>query len=357
MSEQAENNEKKPHLVSSERTDREPVIRAAEVQGYERLGLPEFVAPVHMIPAAHPEASLNESERAQAQRNPEPDFSPAMPSPGRAPVAPSAAAPVQAPEPVLAPGPAPEPVPAVAVIDEAELARIREEGFQVGYRRGHEEGLEAGHKVGYQQGRQDGQKAGHQVGEEAGFAEGLVRGEQQARAASEQEIRETLSTLQDAVAKLTAPTAQQEEAVVHELVGLVMTIAEHVVQRELHYDSGQIAQVVRRALSALPPSADGVRIHLNQRDLERIEQLRRDMDATWQVVVDVDMAPGGCRVETLDTIVDATTEQRMRQCVEQLAAEFLHEEPKEAARSGAALPEGDVPDEPSPADPTDTPTA
>lgn len=336
MSDQAtEKGGDKPHLVSSDKSGREPVIRAAEIHGYEKMGLPEFVAPDHVVAAVHAPTPANQA--AEARASAQAPTSTASPSGS----APAPAEPIQA--------------PVVPVLDEVELAKLREEGYQVGYRRGHEEGVEAGHKVGYQQGRQDGQKAGHQVGEEAGMAEGLQKGEQQARDAMEQEIRETLATLQGAIGKLVEPTANQESAVVHEVVGLVVTIVEHVLQRELHYDSTQITQVVRGALGSLPPSAEGVRIHLNQRDVERIENLRREMGEGWQVVMDASMEAGGCRIETEDTIVDASTEQRLRQCVDQLTAEFLHDEPQVTADEAVTL-EGDVPDEPSEPDPEDSPT-
>lgn len=155
---------------------------------------------------------------------------------------------------------------------------------------------------------------GFATGERDGFHSGQLKAQQEART----RLDARLAELEAIMAQLLEPMNQQDEQIEDMLLQLLESMVRQVIQRELQSDSSQIAQVLRGALKALPMGADNIRIYLNPADFEAVKHIRERHKENWRLLEDDQLLPGGCRVETEHSQVDATRETRLQQIIEQL---------------------------------------
>ena len=198
--------------------------------------------------------------------------------------------------------------------------------------------------------RQDAYNEGFSTGEKDGFHGGQLK----ARQATEVALKAKLRRLEQVMTHLLEPIAEQDQQLEVAMIKLVSHIARQVIQRELSGDSSQLRQVLREALKLLPMGAGNVRIHLNPQDFELVKALRERHEETWRILEDESLQPGGCRVESEHSQIDATIETRLN-----LAVQQLFEQQREQATSplAADLSEDlyNVPAEPvEPTDPSET---
>ncbi len=178
--------------------------------------------------------------------------------------------------------------------------------------------------------RQEAYNEGFSTGERDGLRSGQVKAKQEADAA----LASKVASLEKVMAQLFDPIAEQDQKLEVALVQLVSQMTRQVVQRELTVDSTQIRQVLREALKLLPMGAANVRIHIHPQDFELIKALRDRHEETWRILEDETLQPGGCRVESEQSQIDATIETRMAQMLKQ-----LFEQQREQATSP---PEADI---------------
>lgn len=155
---------------------------------------------------------------------------------------------------------------------------------------------------------------GFATGERDGFHSGQLKAQQEAKT----RIEARLDELGALMAQLFEPLQQQDDQIEDMLLTLVESMVRQVIQRELQTDSSQIVQVLRGALKALPMGANNIRIYLNPADFEAVKRLRERHEENWRLLEDDQLLPGGCRVETEHSQVDATRETRLQQIIEQL---------------------------------------
>ena len=127
-----------------------------------------------------------------------------------------------------------------------------------------------------------------------------------------------LESLDRLMGNLFAPIAEQDSQIEKSMVGLVQHIARQVIQRELVLDSSQIESVMREALKLLPLGVGNVRLYINPQDFEQVKAMRERHEETWRIVEDAALQPGGCRVETEHSRIDATVETRISQIMAKL---------------------------------------
>ncbi|MFF7708264.1 flagellar assembly protein FliH [Pseudomonas sp. NPDC007930] len=169
--------------------------------------------------------------------------------------------------------------------------------------------------------RQEAYNEGFAQGERDGFHSAQVRARQEADAA----LKARLEPLEMIMANLMAPIAEQDNQIERSLVELVGHVAREVVQRELKMESAQIERVLHEALKLLPMGANNIRIFVNPQDFTQIKALRERHEETWRILEDPALLPGGCRVETEHSRIDATVETRITQALAQLFDQ-LHEQ-------------------------------
>jgi len=162
--------------------------------------------------------------------------------------------------------------------------------------------------------RQDAYNEGLSAGERDGFHAGQLKAKQEADTA----LHAKLMHLEQLMTHLLEPIAEQDQQLEQSLITLVSHVARQVVQRELLSDSSQIRHVLREALKLLPMGAGNVRIHINPQDFELVKALRERHEETWRILEDEALQPGGCRVETEHSQIDASIETRLALALKQL---------------------------------------
>jgi len=86
---------------------------------------------------------------------------------------------------------------------------------------------------------------------------------------------------------------------------------------------------------------DNVRLYVNPQDFEQAKALRERHEETWRIVEDDTLLPGGCRVETEHSRIDASIETRVTQVMAKLFDQ-LHEQALHPAAPDLSL---DIPEE------------
>ena len=169
--------------------------------------------------------------------------------------------------------------------------------------------------------RQEAYNEGFAAGEKDGFRSTTLKVRQEAEAA----LNVKLASLERLMGSLFEPIAEQDSQIEKAMVGLVEHIARQVIQRELVLDSSQIESVMREALKLLPLGVGNVRLHINPQDFQQVKALRERHEETWRILEDAALQPGGCRVETEYSRIDATVETRISQIMAQLLDQ-VHEQ-------------------------------
>ncbi len=162
--------------------------------------------------------------------------------------------------------------------------------------------------------RQDAYNEGFATGEKDGFHAGQLRARQEA----ETQLQARLERLEQLMAQLLEPIAEQDQQLEEALVGVVGHVCREVIQRELTTDSSQLGDILRTALRLLPLGAENLRIHVNPQDFELVKALRERHEEQWRILEDEALLPGGCRVESEHSLIDASVETRLSQALTQL---------------------------------------
>ena len=188
--------------------------------------------------------------------------------------------------------------------------------------------------------RQEAYNEGFSAGEKDGFRSSTLKVRQEAEAA----LGAKLGSLERLMRSLFDPIAEQDSQLEKAMVGLVEHIARQVIQRELVLDSSHIESVMREALKLLPLGVGNVRLYINPQDFEQVKALRERHEETWRIVEDAALQPGGCRVETEHSRIDATVETRISQIMAKLLDQ-VHEQVLNPAEPDLSV-DLDAPDAP-----------
>ncbi|MCO7576750.1 MULTISPECIES: flagellar assembly protein FliH [Pseudomonas chlororaphis group] len=180
--------------------------------------------------------------------------------------------------------------------------------------------------------RQEAYNEGFATGEKEGFHSTTLKVRQEAEVA----LVAKLQALEQLMVNLFEPIAEQDTQIEQSLVELVKHVTRQVIQRELVMDSSQIEHVMREALKLLPLGVGNVRLYVNPQDFEQVKSLRERHEESWRIVEDEALLPGGCRVETEHSRIDASIETRITQALDQLSDQ-LHEQSLHPAAADLSL--------------------
>jgi len=199
------------------------------------------------------------------------------------------------------------------------------QGYEDGKNAGLEQGLADGRQAGFAQGLEDGRRAGYAAGNEegqrAGYAQGLENGQRQGFSQGEKELKEKLARLEKLLTLLDRPFSELDQVVEEQTVALVVLIARRVIERELQQDPSIILSVMQKALENLPVARRNLRIFLHPEDVPLIQEAWTDAENPINLISDPKIARGGCKIETDNSRIDATVEQRLNQVISQLFTE------------------------------------
>lgn len=190
------------------------------------------------------------------------------------------------------------------------LQALRDEARQQGYA----EGLEQGRQEGHEDGRATGYQEGEQQGQEAGFQAGYQRGLEQSR----HEVDQQLARLQGLIEQLQGPLAALDHDVEAALLSLVDLVCRSLLRREITLDRSFLSGVLAESVAALPAGHQRLRIFLNPDDLPLAEAACEDLLEDYRLIGDPAITLGGARVETLQSLVDSTLENRYKKIIDQL---------------------------------------
>lgn len=198
--------------------------------------------------------------------------------------------------------------------------------------------LEEGRVEGFEKGRVEGLEKGRQEGLEQGREEGRQQALQEAR----QKLQPELAALNRLATSLSHALNEQDYQLEQALMHLVQEIARQVIQRELHMDNSTLMPLIRQALKTLPPGGDNVRILVHPDDLPLLQQAIEEGGENWRALARDDVARGGCRIETNQSVLDFTTGHRFRRVIEQVMEKQLVD-PEAAQEAFEEAPEPLVP--------------
>lgn len=194
-----------------------------------------------------------------------------------------------------------------------EIDAIQKQAYQEAFARGFQEGQQKG----YMEGKQKGYDEGYQQGNQEGHAEGLAEGRKQGGEELTVLQQQYAERFQQLLTALSAPLADLDEEVEHELLLLAVAIAKQVVRRELKTDPGQIVATVKAAAAALPSAARDIILHLHPEDGELLKEALSltEQGVQWKILEDPLITHGGCRITSETSAVDATVEKRLAQAI------------------------------------------
>jgi flagellar assembly protein FliH len=175
-----------------------------------------------------------------------------------------------------------------------------------------------------------------QHGYKDGHVEGVRKGEAElAKRIAEVDVK--IAALEAIIGTLAKPLEELDAQVENELTRLALSIAKHLVRRELKIDPTQIIGIVRHTVSLLPLGARNIKVHLHPEDaaIVREKLARPSGDQEWQLAEDPLMARGGCRLTTDNSSVDARFESSVAAVMSGLLGDDRSERPNAGTTEAA----------------------
>src|SRR5690554_1102378 len=202
------------------------------------------------------------------------------------------------------------------VVQEQEVKPLTAADLEEIRQAAREDGFQEGREAGYQEGFEKGRVEGHQQGLQAGEAEGRELGQQQAEEATRKEVASRVDRLEHLLGELVLPIQRHEEELETALGNVTTVLARAAVYRELSLDSSQIRQVVRKALAALPSTADKLRIQIHPDELEPVRAVAERSAVSPSVMAEKTLVAGGVKVGSRHSLVGYAAEQRFQGAVQ-----------------------------------------
>jgi flagellar assembly protein FliH len=171
-----------------------------------------------------------------------------------------------------------------------------------------------------------------QHGYKDGHVEGVRKGEAElAKRIAEVDVK--IAALEAIIGTLARPLEQLDAQVENELTRLALTVAKHLVRRELKIDPTQIIGIIRHTVSLLPLASRNIRIHLHPDDaaVVRDKLARPQGEQEWQLSEDPLMARGGCRVTSDNSSIDGRFETAVAAALSGLLGDDRAERSQEPA--------------------------
>jgi flagellar assembly protein FliH len=191
---------------------------------------------------------------------------------------------------------APMPRPGTKGVNVMHLTLVEREAWQHGYKDGHVEGVRKG---------------------EAEFAKRIA------------EVDVKIAALDAIIGTLARPLDELDTAIETELTRLTLTVAKHLVRRELRIDPAQVIGIIRHTVSLLPLAARNIKIHLHPDDAAIVREKLTPASGQqeWTLVEDPLMARGGCRLTAENSSIDARFEASVAAALSGLLGDDRAERP------------------------------
>ncbi|MFT5084747.1 MAG: flagellar assembly protein FliH [Lentisphaeria bacterium] len=172
-----------------------------------------------------------------------------------------------------------------------QLTQMAKEAKQEGYQHGYEEGVTRGTNEGH--------------------AKGLKTGHDKAYLETKKGLNDEIMRLSKISAALMVPVQEQTTHLENIIVDIAMNFSKEIIAHEIHYSPQALYGVIKRALVALPAGAKNISVHLCESDATLVNDTVLKEHRNWDIKIDSMLSAGGCRVETLESLVDYTLESRL----------------------------------------------
>lgn len=142
------------------------------------------------------------------------------------------------------------------------------------------------------------QRQAHEEGYQSGYAEGMQR------------LASLLNSMEQAL-QLT------DHEIAQDLLNLSLAVAQKMVQQELKTNPEVLLNLLRTAIGNLPHFNQGAHLFLHPADAAIVRAKMGDQlgHSGWKIFDDTQITPGGVRIETSHSQIDATVENRWQRIV------------------------------------------
>ena len=163
--------------------------------------------------------------------------------------------------------------------------------------------------------------------EKQAYDRGFARGEEEGRTSGQAEFDDRMLQAANLIKKLEEARSDVYSRYEDDLLPLIKTMVDRLVNHEVSVNSQVIMACLRDAMEYVVARST-VKVHLHPVDLERINKMEQDdpqpLTGRQQVelVADPDISEGGCFLETEFGEIDATLENRREQLYEAVDRAF-----------------------------------
>jgi len=177
------------------------------------------------------------------------------------------------------------------------------EGLQQLAEEAKKEARELGYKEGFEQGHTAGKTKGYKDGQDSAYKE------------TKNQLNQEIASLSSIAENLLQPMQDQEAQLENVIVDMAMHFAQEILGQEIRHNPESLYRVIENALLALPAGAKNISVFLNESDAEIVDKYLPSNTRNWRVKVDKSLKSGGCKVETLESLVDYTTAARFERFI------------------------------------------
>lgn len=152
---------------------------------------------------------------------------------------------------------------------------------------------------------------------EEGFTQGKENGHKEGLAIEQ----EKASQLDHVIQALKSKSEQFDELITQQLVEMTISIARHVIRRELSTNPEEIVAVIREAMALMPDSVANLTIKLHPEDaalVRDIYDLNGESTMSWKIFEDPGIQRGGCILTSDTAEINAELDKRIQMIVTQL---------------------------------------
>lgn len=148
--------------------------------------------------------------------------------------------------------------------------------------------------------------------------EAAKRGYEEGLAAGKADVAARIARLEAITAAFAQPFRALEQSVEDEILELAVTLASHLVRREIERDPAVLHAAVHDCMAVLASNVRDVTLYLNSQDAVVVrEHLKAAAGPTFTLAVDPELARGDMRVASSSSLVDGSLAAR---CAEIIAA-------------------------------------
>lgn len=181
-------------------------------------------------------------------------------------------------------------------IVQAELAHLRQQAENNGFKQGQARGVDAGQKQGYQD----------------GFAQGLEEGIAQGVAESKEQQKAIVERFSQLLKEFTTSLSSLDSVIPSRLVQLSLTAARSVIGENIAYDHTVMLKKIRHLLQQETLLKGHAQLRVSSEDFLMVqENLGEELNAlNWVLRQDDQLLPGGCRITSEEGEFDASISTR-----------------------------------------------